>query len=172
MVVHMSDTRKPSGTEVRPDDIAALIAPIQQQPGALLPILHAIQGTYGYIPDIAISVVAKALRQTRAEIYGVISFYHDFRTTPAGSHVIQVCRAEACQAVGGRTLERHARARLGVEFQQTTLGEEFSLEPVYCLGNCACGPNVRIGDRIHGRVTAQRFDALIDALQTHAVEVQ
>ncbi|MEX1058167.1 MAG: formate dehydrogenase subunit gamma [Natronospirillum sp.] len=152
--------------------IATLIAPLQSQPGALLPILHAIQDTYGYIPSVAMGVVAKALRQTRAEIHGVVSFYHHFRTQPAGNHVIQVCRAEACQAVGGRELEAHAHQALGIGFHQTTLSEEFTLEPVYCLGNCACGPNIRVGDRIHGRVTPRRFDAVVSALQTHAVEVQ
>lgn len=177
MVVHMLDTRKgsdpkPPADEVRVGDIANLIAPLQQKPGALLPILHAIQDAYGYIPREAIAVVAKALRQTRAEIHGVVSFYHHFRTQPPGSHVIQVCRAESCQAQGSRALEAHVHQALGIEYHQTTLSEEFSLEPVYCLGNCACGPNIQVGDRIHGRVTPQKFDRVISALQTHAVELQ
>ena len=168
----MSDRQKATDAEIKTEDIAGLISPLQHRPGALLPILQAIQDVYGYIPGVAVAVVARALRQTRAEVHGVISFYHGFRTSPPGNHVIQVCRAEACQAVGGRALENHARTRLGIEFAQTTPGEEFTLEPVYCLGNCACGPNVRIGDRVHGRVNPKRFDALIDALQTHAVELQ
>lgn len=177
MLVHMSDTRKayetiPASDGINTDDIARLIAPFEHLPGALLPILHAIQDAYGYIPGEAIAVVAKALRQTRAEIHGVVSFYHHFRTQPPGSHVIQVCRAEACQAQGGRTLEAHARATLGIDYHQTTLGEEFTLEPVYCLGNCACGPSIRVGDRIHGRVTPKRFDSVVSALQTHAVELR
>jgi len=177
MVVHMLDTQKasdwiPPTDEIKVEDIAELIAPLKHKPGALLPILHAIHGAYGYIPGEAIALVAKALRQTRAEIHGVVSFYHHFRTQPPGIHVIQICRAESCQAQGSRALETHVHQTLGIEYHQTTLSKEFSLEPVYCLGNCACGPNIRVGDRIHGRVTAQRFDHVIAALQTHAVELQ
>ncbi|MBZ9569122.1 formate dehydrogenase subunit gamma [Modicisalibacter tunisiensis] len=145
---------------------------LKDQPGAMLPILHAIQDRCGYIPDAAVPIIADALRQTRAEVHGVISFYHHFRTHPVGSHVIQVCRAEACQAVGARQLEAHVKARLGVDYHQTTRDNAFTLEPVYCLGNCACGPSIRVNDTIHGRVSAARLDRLVDDLTTTVVEVK
>lgn len=166
-----------SSSHVDPADtsqeaIAELIEPLAEIPGALLPILHALQDTYGYLPRTSIPVIAQRLKVTKAEVHGVISFYHHFRTEAPGREVIQLCRAEACQAVGGRALEAHAQRTLKLDYHQTNLSGEFTLEPVYCLGNCACGPAIRIGDRIHGRVTPERFDALIDAMQTQPIEVQ
>lgn len=152
--------------------IEKVIAEGRQLPGALLPILHAIQDELGYIPvDDAVPMIADALNQTRAEVHGVISFYHHFRTTAPGDHVVQVCRAEACQALGARALEGHIKQRLGVDYHQTTADGQVTLEPVYCLGNCSCGPSLRVGDKILGRVSAARFDALLDSLQTRPVEV-
>ncbi len=133
--------------------------------GALLPVLHSLQQRLGYIPSEAIPLVAKALNLSRAEVHGVMHFYHDFRSEPAGDHVIQLCRAEACQAMGGRALEAHVKARLGVDYGATTADGRFTLEPVYCLGNCACTPSLRIDDAIHARVTPKRFDQLLDELQ-------
>jgi formate dehydrogenase subunit gamma len=131
------------------------------QSGALLPILHAIQDEIGYIPDAAVPIVAKALNLSRAEVHGVITFYHLFRTHPPGRHTLYLCRAEACQSMGARELERHVREKLAVDFHETTADGRFSLEPVYCLGNCACSPAVMIDDRVHGRVTAERLDELL-----------
>ncbi|NWO54956.1 formate dehydrogenase subunit gamma [Chromohalobacter israelensis] len=145
---------------------------LKRESGAMLPILHAIQDRFGYVPDAAVPIIADALRQTRAEVHGVISFYHHFRTHPVGSHVIHVCRAEACQAVGARQLEAHVKARLGVDYHQTTRDNEVTLEPVYCLGNCACGPSIRVDDTIHGRVSVEKFDTLVDDLTTTVVEVK
>ncbi|MEQ8802652.1 formate dehydrogenase subunit gamma [Haliea sp.] len=159
-------------TAVRPGVIEAAISTHRHRPGALLPILHAIQDGLGYIPAEAIAAVAEALNQSRAEIAGVLSFYHHFRSTPPGSAVVQICRAEACQAVGGRDLERHAKQRLGIGYHATTGDARISLEPVYCLGNCACGPSVRIGDAVHGRVSETVFDALVDELSSDVVKVQ
>jgi formate dehydrogenase subunit gamma len=133
--------------------------------GALLPVLHSLQQRLGYIPSAAIPLVAKALNLSRAEVHGVMHFYHDFRSEPAGDHVIQLCRAEACQAMGGRALEAHVKARLGVDYGATTADGRFTLEPVYCLGNCACTPSLRIDDAIDARVTPGRFDQLLDELQ-------
>lgn len=133
--------------------------------GALLPVLHSLQQRLGYIPSAAIPLLAKALNRSRAEVHGVMHFYHDFRSEPAGDHVIQLCRAEACQAMGGRALEAHVKARLGVDYGATTADGRFTLEPVYCLGNCACTPSLRIDDAIHARVTPGRFDQLLDELQ-------
>ncbi|MCM5705508.1 formate dehydrogenase subunit gamma [Larsenimonas salina] len=141
-------------------------------PGAMLPILHAIQDRFGYIPDAAIPLISETLSCTRADIHGIITFYHHFRTQPAGRNVIHVCRAEACQAVGSRQLEAHIKKTLNVDYHQTTLDHEFTLEPVYCLGNCACGPSIRVNDDIHGRVTPTRFEELADELTTAVVEVK
>ncbi|WP_041717615.1 formate dehydrogenase subunit gamma [Alloalcanivorax dieselolei] len=155
-----------------PELIQREVDALKDKPGAMLPILHAIQDRFGYIPDAAVPIIAEAMRHTRAEVHGIIRFYHHFRTHPIGSHVVQVCRAEACQAVGGRRLEAHIRDKLGVDFHQTSDDNVFTLEPVYCLGNCACGPSIRVDDEIHGRVTAARFDQLVDELATTVVEVK
>ncbi|MCW4150663.1 formate dehydrogenase subunit gamma [Halomonas sp. 18H] len=154
-----------------PQAIQAEVDALKHKPGALLPILHALQDRIGFIPESAVPIIADALHQTRAEVHGVISFYHHFRTTPPGRHVVQICRAEACQSVGARQLEAHAKARLGVDYHQTTADREITLEAVYCLGNCACGPSIRVDDSIRGRVTPDAFDELIDELQTRPLEV-
>jgi len=141
--------------------VEAAIARCRGMVGALLPALHAIQDELGYIPDAAIAQLADALNLSRAEVHGTISFYHDFRTTPPGRHVLRVCRAEACQAMGGDALAAHVQATLGCGFHETGRGE-VTLEEVFCLGNCACAPAVMIDGRLHGRVTAARFDELAD----------
>lgn len=162
----------PGSGDWTPELIREEVDALKHKPGALLPILHAIQNRIGYIPEGAVAIIAESLQQTRAEVHGVISFYHHFRTHPAGSHVVQVCRAEACQAMGGRTLEAHVRKRLGVDYHGTTADNEFTLEPVYCLGNCACAPNIRVDDDIHGRMTPQKFDRLADRLTTSPLELK
>jgi formate dehydrogenase subunit gamma len=131
--------------------------------GALLPVLHALQRALGYVPGEAVPVVARELNLSVAEVHGVVSFYHYFRTTPGGRHVVHVCRAEACQALGARELEAHAKRVLGVEYHGTTADGAIRLEPVYCLGNCALGPSVLIDEQLQGRVSTGRFDALMSA---------
>jgi len=138
----------------------------QDRIGALLPILHSVQDKLGFIPEQAVPLIAGALSLSRAEIHGVMSFYHDFRTEPPGEHVVHLCRAEACQAMGALSLEQHARERLGIDFGETTRDGLFTLEPVYCLGNCACSPSIRVNDEIHARVTAEMFDELITRLES------
>ena len=133
--------------------------------GALLPVLHAIQDMFGFIPPEAIPLLAGAMNLSRAEIHGVMSFYHDFRSEPPGKHLVHLCRAEACQAMGAAGLEQHARERLGIDYGETTMDGQFTLEPVYCLGNCACSPSIRINDEIHARVSLERFDELISGLE-------
>ena len=133
--------------------------------GALLPVLHGIQDKLGHVPPDAVPMIANALNLSQAEVHGVISFYHDFRTELPGEHIVHLCRAEACQAMGARELEQHARERLGVAYGETTADGLFTLEPVYCLGNCACAPSIRINDDIHARVSAARFDELIAGLE-------
>ncbi len=129
--------------------------------GPLLPILHAIQDQLGFVPAAAVPLVAEELNLSRAEVHGVVTFYHYFRSARPGRHVFHLCRAEACQAVGAVALEAHAKRSLGVDFHGTTADGAITLEPVYCLGNCALGPSLMIDDRLQGRVTPQRFDALV-----------
>ncbi|QTP60952.1 formate dehydrogenase subunit gamma [Billgrantia antri] len=154
-----------------PQQVQDEIDALKHEPGALLPILHAIQDRCGHVPREAVPIIAEALQLTRAEVHGVISFYHHFRTTPPGRHVVQICRAEACQARGSRALENHARETLGIDYHQTTADREITLEPVYCLGNCACGPSLRVDDRIVARVTPEKFNRLVDELTTQVLEV-
>jgi formate dehydrogenase subunit gamma len=147
-----------------PEIAREVIAGLKHLPGATLPILHALQDRFGYVDAAAVPLIADALNLSRAEIHGVVSFYHDFRDAPAGVHVVKLCRAEACQSMGCRELERHAETRLGVAIGQTRPDRRATLEAVYCLGNCALSPAVMIDGELHGRVDAARFDELIDAL--------
>ncbi len=134
---------------------------LKSLPGALLPILHAVQEALGFIPKDAVPVIADQLNLSIAEVHGVVTFYHYYRQSPPGKHVVHLCRAEACQAVGAVALEAHAKRTLGVDFHGTTKDGAISLEPVYCLGNCALGPSIMIDNRLVGRVTPQKFDALM-----------
>lgn len=138
---------------------------LKSQPGPLIEILHAIQGELGFIPEGAVPLLAEELNLSRAEVHGVITFYHFFRRHPPGRHTIQICRAEACQSMGGQALEAHARQRLGVGFHETAADGEVTLEPVFCLGNCSCSPAVMIDGEPYGRVTCERFDALLADLK-------
>jgi formate dehydrogenase subunit gamma len=131
------------------------------RPGALLPILHAIQDELGYVPAAALPIVAEVLNLSRADVHGVVTFYHFFRTKPPGKQTLYVCRAEACQSMGARELEDHVRRKLKVDFHETTADGRFSLEPIYCLGNCACSPAVMVDETVYGRVTAERLDEIL-----------
>lgn len=132
------------------------------RPGGLLPLLHDLQAALGHVPDAAVPIIAQALNLSRAEVHGVVTFYHFFRRRPPGKHVLYVCRAEACQAMGSRALEEHVKRSLGVDFHETTADGRFTLEPVYCLGNCATGPSIMIDEEVHGRATPARIDALVE----------
>jgi len=140
------------------------IADHRHLPGALLPILHAIQDKLGFIPPDATARIARGLNLSHAEVSGVISFYHDFRSAPPGRHVVKLCRAEACQSMGSRALEASLKARLGIDFGETTRDGAITLEPVYCLGNCALSPALMIDGQLRGRVTAQWLGALVASL--------
>jgi formate dehydrogenase subunit gamma len=144
--------------------LATVIEQYRDVPGGLLPLLHDLQDALGYIPPEAVPSIARALHLSRAEVHGVISFYHDFRNEPAGSHTLQICRAEACQAMGSRALEAHAKQRLGIDYGGTSADGAITLQAVYCLGNCACSPTVRIDDEIHARVDASRLDEFLAEL--------
>lgn len=142
--------------------IDAICATHEGREGPLLPILHDVQGALGFIPEASIPVIAEALNISRAEVHGVISFYHDFRTEPAGRHVVRICRAEACQAMGGRELGDAARAKLGVDWHGTTNNGAVTLEPVFCLGLCACGPAAMVDGQVVGRVDAGMLDDIFE----------
>lgn len=129
--------------------------------GPLLPVLRALQEEFGYVDPEAIALVASALNVSRAEVHGVVTFYSDLRTSPAGARTVAVCRGEACQSVGGRVLEAHAQQRLGVGFGATTADGSTTLDQVFCLGLCALSPAVRVDGRVHGRVDAAVFDEVV-----------
>ncbi|MAW87321.1 MAG: formate dehydrogenase subunit gamma [Phyllobacteriaceae bacterium] len=129
--------------------------------GPLLPILHDVQHAFGHLPDEALRTVADGLNLSRAEVHGVASFYHDFRDAPAGRHVLKICRAEACQASGGDAIAERAASRLKIAFGETTADGAVTLEAVYCLGLCACGPAAMIDGRVAGRLDDARLDALL-----------
>jgi formate dehydrogenase subunit gamma len=150
-----------TGSSAINPNVQAVIDGLKNKPGALLPILHGIQGLLGYIPVDTIPIIADALSLSRAEVHGVISFYHYFRDTSPGKKTIHVCLAESCQAMGSKALEKHIKNRLGIDFHETTKDGAFSLEPVYCLGMCACSPSMQIGDKVYGRVTPESFDDVI-----------
>src|SRR5258708_4335427 len=130
--------------------VLEVIRRLRELPGALLPVLHGVQDALGYVPAGAVSLIASELNLSRAEVHGVVSFYHYFRSTPPGKQLLQLCRAEACQALGALALERHVKRKLGIDFHQTTADGRYTLEPVYCLGNCACGPSLLVGQELHG----------------------
>jgi len=144
--------------------VLAIVNALKHQPGALMPILRRIQDDLGWVPSASIPLIASELNLSRAEVHGVVSFYHDFRHAPPGRNVVRLCRAESCQAMGAIALADHARKRLGIDFNATSADGTFTLEPVYCLGNCACSPAVVINGELLGRVTPARFDDAIARL--------
>ncbi|MGZ8984087.1 MAG: formate dehydrogenase subunit gamma [Methylotenera sp.] len=141
--------------------IDALIAQHQHMSGALLPLLHAIQDNIGYVPESSYNHISKALSLSVAEVHGVVTFYHHFRTHKPGRHILQICRAESCQSMGSEALEAHAKKCLNIDYHQTTPDQAITLEPVYCLGNCARSPAVMMDEEVYGRVSAADLDALV-----------
>lgn len=158
----MSAAARPAG----PVDEARVLAIVERhrhRDGPLIEILHGIQSAFGCVPAAAVPVIARALNLSRAEVHGVVTFYHHFRSAPPGRHVLRLCRAESCQAAGSRALERHLASRLGIGFGETTPDGRVTLEAVYCLGLCASSPAAMLDQEVHGRVTPERLDALLDA---------
>jgi len=143
----------------------AALSAMPDEQASLLPILHEIQDKLGYVPKDLVPDIAEHLHLSRAEVHGVITFYHHFRQTPPAKHVLRVCRAEACQSMGGNELAAHATRSLKTEFHGETADGAITLEPVYCLGNCACAPSVMVGDTVHGRVSPERFDEIVTSLR-------
>lgn len=133
--------------------------------GAFLPILHDIQASFGYIPEAALLQAAKALTIPRAEAFGAMTFYHDFRDAPPGRHVVKLCRSESCQARGAEKLHQHARESLEVDWKGTTKDGCVTLEPVYCLGLCACGPSMLVDGEVVGLVDEAKFDEIVKGLE-------
>lgn len=147
------------------DKIKSHIATHVNMPGALLPVLHAIQDDIGYVPEASYPFISKALALSIAEVHGVVTFYHHFRTHPAGKHILQICRAESCQAMGSEKLEADVKAHLGVDYHETTADGQVTLLPVYCLGNCACSPAVMMDDEVYGRMSQAKVAALISEVK-------
>ena len=132
------------------------------KPEMLVQILHAFVDRYTFISDEAIRQLADELNLSRADVHGVVSFYHDFRTRAPGKRIVKICQAEACQAMGSRELTDYAEEKLGIAMHQTSEDGEITLEPIYCLGNCACSPAVMIDNEVYGRVNSERLDSLLD----------
>ena len=139
-----------------------IIASFESRAEMLVQILHGFVVRFGWVSEDAIRLLAAELNLSRAEVHGVVSYYHDFRTTPPGKHVVRICQAEACQAMGSRELSTHAEETLGVDMHSSN--EEVTLEPVYCLGNCACSPAVMIDGKTYGRVSAARFNDIVASI--------
>jgi formate dehydrogenase subunit gamma len=144
------------------EEAAEIIARHRGVEGAALPILHALQDAFGHIDESAIPLIADALNLSRAEVIGVISFYHDFRREPAGRHVLKVCRAEACQSMGCEMLIDHITGRLDIDLGETDATRSVTVEAVYCLGNCALSPALMMDGKLYGRMDAKKADRLID----------
>jgi formate dehydrogenase subunit gamma len=147
---------EPFSTE-RTIEIATALAALE---GPLLPILHEVQEAFGHVPEASVPVIADVLNLTRAEVHGVVSFYHDFRRAAPGRHVVKLCRAEACQSMGGDALAAHAERCLGVEFGGTRSDGRVTLEPVYCLGLCATAPSAMVDGRVVGRLDAAAIERI------------
>ena len=148
------------------EGVQGILARNKDLPGRLLPVLHEVQDSIGYIPPDAVPMIAQGLNLSRAEVHGVITYYPHFRQHRPGKHVVQVCRAEACQSVGSDALEAHVKKSLCCGFHENSADGAVTLEPVYCLGHCAVGPNIVIDDEVHTHVTPERFDELLKAARS------
>ncbi|MBL8725137.1 MAG: formate dehydrogenase subunit gamma [Planctomycetes bacterium] len=148
--------------------VAEILVRHADLPGNLLPILHDVQHALGWVPAGAIGQIAKAIGRSRAEVHGVVTFYHDFRQEPPGRHVLKVCQAESCQACGSRELTAHVERTLGCQLGGTSPDGAVTVEPVYCLGNCATSPAVQLDGRLHGRVTTAKIDALLQQARSQS----
>jgi formate dehydrogenase subunit gamma len=139
----------------------AIVGALKGLEGPLLPILHEIQAEFGYVPQESLPIIAQELNLSRAEVHGVVTFYHDYRDHPAGRHVLKLCRAEACQSMGGDEIAARVKALLGIDFHQTTLDGAVTLEAVYCLGLCSCAPSAMLDGEVHGRLDADLAAELV-----------
>jgi formate dehydrogenase subunit gamma len=152
-------TTQPASTEIA-SRTAAVVNDLKGLEGPLLPILHGIQDEFGYVPGESLPVIADLLNLSRAEVHGVVTFYHDYRNHPAGRHVLKLCRAEACQSMGGDALAAKLQQLLGIGFHETTQDGAVTLEPVYCLGLCACAPSAMLDGEVIGRLDAEKIEEI------------
>jgi formate dehydrogenase subunit gamma len=159
---------QPASTQA-PDDVVArttsVIEGMQGLEGPLLPILHGIQEEFGFVPNESLPVIAEALNISRAEVHGVVTFYHDYRRAPAGRHVLKLCRAEACQSMGSDAIAARIQQLLGIGFGETTEDGSVTLEPVYCLGLCACSPSAMLDGQVIGRLDAEKIDEIVEEVR-------
>ena len=139
-----------------------IIHKVGAKPELLVQILHALVVKFSYIDENAIRLIAKEVNLSNAEVHGTVSFYHDFRTTKAGEKIIKICQAEACQAMGSRQLTMYAESILGIKMHETSKDDNYTLEPIYCLGNCACAPGIMIDDKVFGKVDKNKFDKIVN----------
>lgn len=153
------------GTETEAQ-VAAIIEELKGLEGPLLPILHGVQEEFGYVPTEALPVIAEALNLSKAEVHGVVTFYHDYRSQPTGRHVLKLCQAEACQSMGSDAIAAHVKAALGVDFHQTAADGSVTLEPVYCLGLCACAPAAMLDGEVIGRLDADTIAEIAAEVRT------
>ncbi len=140
------------------DAVRSIAQSLKDKPGALMIILRRVQDTLGWVPSDSVPIIAKILNLSRAEVHGVVTFYHDFRHAPPGKNVVKVCRAESCQAIGAVALAEHIKQRLQCDFGKTSADGGVTLDAVYCFGNCACSPAVMLNGKLLGRVTPESFD--------------
>lgn len=150
---------QPASTEIA-SRTSAVVNELKGLEGPLLPILHGIQEEFGFVPDESLPVIAKALNISNAEVHGVVTFYHDYRRQPAGRHVLKICRAEACQSMGGDALAAKIQQLLGIGFHETTKDGSVTLEPIYCLGLCACAPAAQLDGEVIGRLDSDRLEEI------------
>ena len=143
------------------DRTGAIIEDLKGLEGPLLPILHGLQEEFGYVPQESLPVIAQALNISRAEVHGVVTFYHDYRAHPAGRHVLKLCQAEACQSMGSDAIAAQVKQLLGIGFHETTKDGSVTLEPVYCLGLCACAPSAMLDGEVIGRLDAEKLEELV-----------
>jgi formate dehydrogenase subunit gamma len=151
---------QPASTDIA-SRTSAVINELKGLEGPLLPILHGVQEEFGYVPGEALPVIAEALNISNAEVHGVVTFYHDYRNHPAGRHVLKICRAEACQSMGGEALAAKAQQLLGIGFHETTADGSVTLEPIYCLGLCACAPAAMLDGEVIGRLNEDRLEEIV-----------
>jgi formate dehydrogenase subunit gamma len=157
-------TMQPAGTEVASRTMS-IIDDLKGLEGPLLPILHEIQEEFGFVPKESLPVIAEALNISNAEVHGVVSFYHDYRNHPTGRHVLKVCRAEACQSMGGDAIAAQIQQRLGIGFHETARDNSVTLEPVYCLGLCACSPSAMLDGEVIGRLDADKINEIVEEIR-------
>lgn len=158
-------TMQPASTEIA-SRTAAIIQDLKGLEGPLLPILHGIQEEFGHVPQEALPVIAEALNISRAEVHGVVTFYHDYRSQPAGRHVLKLCQAEACQSMGSDAIAAKLKQMLGIGFHETTRDGSVTLEPVYCLGLCACAPSAMLDGEVIGRLNDEKLDEIVTEVRS------